>query len=49
MAGESRSVVVADDDPEVRRLLHEYLEGCGFAVLEQQSGLSPSCWLRTTL
>jgi len=39
MAGESRSVVVADDDPEVRRLLHEYLEGCGFAVLEAQNGL----------
>jgi CheY-like chemotaxis protein len=39
MAGEPRSIVVADDDPEVRRLLREYLEGCGFSILEAQNGL----------
>jgi two-component system, chemotaxis family, CheB/CheR fusion protein len=39
MAGEPRRIVVADDDSEVRRLLREYLEGCGFGVLEAQNGL----------
>src|SRR4051812_3718382 len=40
MAADTRNtVVVADDDPDVRSLLGEYLTGCGFMVLEAENGL----------
>jgi len=40
MADDTRNtVVVADDDADVRSLLGEYLTGCGFTVLEAENGL----------
>ncbi|HVA91014.1 MAG TPA: response regulator [Chloroflexota bacterium] len=35
---EARTVLVVDDDPEVRYILQRYLEGAGFAVLLAASG-----------
>jgi CheY-like chemotaxis protein len=39
MPAEPCSVVVANDDSEVRHLVGEYLTGCGFRVLETDNGL----------
>jgi len=38
-ADTNNTVVVADDDADVRSLLGEYLTGCGFTVLEAENGL----------
>ena len=34
----SRTVLVVDDEPKLRRVVREYLERDGFAVLEADSG-----------
>lgn len=37
--GRRRRVLVAEDEPEVRQVYVEYLESCGFEVLEAANGL----------
>ena len=39
-AREAETVVVVDDDPEMRRLLLDALTGDGFAVREEPGGAS---------
>jgi DNA-binding NtrC family response regulator len=39
MAGAGRPILVADDEPEIRALLEEYLTGLGHEVLTAANGL----------
>jgi DNA-binding response OmpR family regulator len=47
MADDSRSALVVEDDPEIRKLLRKYLEKLGFAVEEAASGKTAMAMLST--
>ena len=48
MAVQRRSVVVADDDPEIRQMIGEYLSGSGFHVFEAENGLDTLLQVKRT-
>ena len=39
MSSRGRTVLIADDDPEIRGLIGEYLQSNGYEVLEAENGL----------